>query len=91
MQQFQKGVWLRSIDSAEARALPGTEGVSVLPDEFFWSPDSDFIGFVSTDAAWSKNGELFYLAADRHLMTVPYRATAATFKPGEPKQRVPSK
>ena len=35
-----------------------------------------------TDAAWSKNGELFYLAADRNLMAVPYRATVATFEPG---------
>jgi len=36
-----------------------------------------------TDAAWSKNsGELFYLAADRNLMAVPYRATVTTFEPG---------
>jgi len=36
-----------------------------------------------TDAAWSKNGgELFYLAADKNLMAVPYRATVATFEPG---------
>jgi hypothetical protein len=36
-----------------------------------------------TDAAWSKNGgELFYLAADRKLMAVPYRATVTTFEPG---------
>jgi hypothetical protein len=35
------------------------------------------------DAAWSKNGgELFYLAADRNLMAVPYRATVTTFEPG---------
>jgi serine/threonine protein kinase/Tol biopolymer transport system component len=36
-----------------------------------------------TDAAWSKNsGELFYLAADRNLMAVPYRATVTSFEPG---------
>jgi Tol biopolymer transport system component len=35
-----------------------------------------------TDAAWSKNGELFYLAADRNLKAVPYRATVTTFEPG---------
>jgi hypothetical protein len=35
------------------------------------------------DATWSKNGgELFYRAADRNLMAVPYRATETTFEPG---------
>jgi eukaryotic-like serine/threonine-protein kinase len=34
-------LWVRSLDSLDARALPGTEGAS-LP---FWSPDSRFIGF----------------------------------------------
>ena len=42
-----------------------------------------------TDAAWSKNVELFYLAADRNLTTVPYRATAATFKPSAAKVLFP--
>jgi Tol biopolymer transport system component len=32
--------------------------------------------------AWSAKGELFYLAADRRLMAVPYRGTADTFEPG---------
>jgi serine/threonine protein kinase len=36
-------VWVRSLDSREARALPGTEGVN--PNPSFWSPDSRFIGF----------------------------------------------
>jgi hypothetical protein len=28
--------------------VPGTEGTSnVLPDQFFWSPDSEFIAFVT--------------------------------------------
>ena len=42
-----------------------------------------------TDAAWSKNGELFYLAADRNLMAVPYRATVTTFEPGAGKVLFP--
>ena len=43
-----------------------------------------------TDAAWSKNGgELFYLAADRNLMAVPYRATATAFEPGVGKALFP--
>ena len=36
-----------------------------------------------TDPAWSKTGaELFYLAANRDLMAVPYRAEASSFEPG---------
>jgi Tol biopolymer transport system component len=36
-----------------------------------------------TDAAWSPNGgELFYLAANRNLTVVSYRATATTFEAG---------
>ena len=43
-----------------------------------------------TDAVWSKNGgELFYLAADRNLMAVPYRATPTTFEPGAGKALFP--
>jgi hypothetical protein len=34
-------------------------------------------------AVWSKSGELFYLAADRNLMVVPYRATRTSFEPGD--------
>src|SRR5207247_10641234 len=34
-------LWVRSLDSLQARQLPGTEG-GVQP---FWSPDSRFIGF----------------------------------------------
>ena len=36
-------LWLRTLDSAEARPLPGTENGS-FP---FWSPDSKFVGFTS--------------------------------------------
>ena len=43
-----------------------------------------------TDAAWSKNGsELFYLATDRHLMAVTYRATQTTFEVGAAKALFP--
>jgi WD40 repeat protein len=35
-------LWVRSLDSVAAQALPGTEGAEYLP---FWSPDSRFIGF----------------------------------------------
>jgi len=36
-------LWVRALDSLEARALPGTDGGgSTIP---FWSPDSRFLGF----------------------------------------------
>ena len=35
-------IWVRSLDSLQARPLPGTENVSFAP---FWSPDSRFIAF----------------------------------------------
>lgn len=47
------GLWVRNLDSLEARPLPETEGAS-LP---FWSPDSRFVAFFAngklqkTDAA----------------------------------------
>ena len=36
-------IWIRPLDSLEARALAGTEGV-LRP---FWSPDSRFLGFMA--------------------------------------------
>jgi len=39
----QTRLWLRSLDSAEARPLPGTEGAKYP----FWSPDSRSIGFFA--------------------------------------------
>jgi Tol biopolymer transport system component len=39
-------LWVRAMDSLEARSLPGTEGLSFIQDQLFWSPDSAFIGFV---------------------------------------------
>ncbi len=36
-------IWVRPLDSLEARSLPGTDGV-LRP---FWSPDSRFLGFMA--------------------------------------------
>jgi Tol biopolymer transport system component/predicted Ser/Thr protein kinase len=36
-------LWIRSLDSPTAQALPGTEGAS----QPFWSPDSQFVGFFA--------------------------------------------
>jgi serine/threonine protein kinase len=37
-------IWVRSLETLEARPLPGTENANSL----FWSPDSRFIGFGTT-------------------------------------------
>jgi Tol biopolymer transport system component len=42
--QGQTAVWIRSLDTLEARRLPGTEGAR-LP---FWSPDGRSVGFFVT-------------------------------------------
>ena len=47
-------LWLRRIDALDARAVPGTEGTAVLPDQFFWSPNSEFIAFVTQDGKLKK-------------------------------------
>jgi Tol biopolymer transport system component len=47
-------LWLRPIDSLDARALPGTEGASLEQHQVFWSPDSEFIGFVTQDGKVKK-------------------------------------
>ncbi len=39
----QQQIWVRSLQSFDARPLPGTEG-AVSP---FWSPDSRFVGFFA--------------------------------------------
>jgi Tol biopolymer transport system component len=36
-------LWIRALDSATARLLPGTEN----PNQPFWSPDSRFLGFFA--------------------------------------------
>ena len=38
-------VWLRPLDSVDARQLPGTDGASGRP---FWSPDSRALGFFAS-------------------------------------------
>jgi hypothetical protein len=38
-------IWIRALDSLEARALPGTDDPSI--DLLFWSPDSRFVGFAA--------------------------------------------
>ena len=40
---FGASLWIRSLDSPTAQALPGTEGAS----QPFWSPDSQFVGFFA--------------------------------------------
>jgi eukaryotic-like serine/threonine-protein kinase len=47
-------VWVRPIDSLDARALPGTDGARPGQDQLFWSPDGAFIGFVAQDAKLRK-------------------------------------
>ncbi|MGI9069039.1 MAG: protein kinase domain-containing protein [Pyrinomonadaceae bacterium] len=42
----QSVLWVRSLDSLSAQALPGTEGASAA-SSLFWSPDSRFIGFFA--------------------------------------------
>jgi hypothetical protein len=44
-QQNRTAIWVRSLDSAEPRMIPGTEGAS-LP---FWSPDSHSVAYFSTN------------------------------------------
>ncbi len=41
--QGERALWLRSLDSLEARPIPGTVGAS----QPFWSADGRFLGFVS--------------------------------------------
>ena len=43
--QGKPTLWIRAIDGGEDRALPGTE-LAAFP---FWSPDSRFVGFFTTD------------------------------------------
>ena len=41
-------LWMRSFDSLDARLLPGIE-LAGSPAPFFWSSDSRFIAFLSSD------------------------------------------
>jgi len=47
-QQGISKVWLRSLDSREARPLSGTDGVNAQGRPF-WSPDSRFIAYFTPD------------------------------------------
>jgi hypothetical protein len=47
-------LWLRPIHSLDWRAVPGSEGAALQQDQLFWSPDSEFIGFVTQDAKLKK-------------------------------------
>jgi eukaryotic-like serine/threonine-protein kinase len=47
----QSGLWLRRMDSLETRPIEGTEGAYGIP---FWSPDSRFIAFSTTDGKLKK-------------------------------------
>jgi len=54
MQGTSSNLWLRPIDSLDARAVPGTEGTGLTQDQVFWSPGSEFIGFVTRDGKVKK-------------------------------------
>jgi eukaryotic-like serine/threonine-protein kinase len=40
-------LWVRAIDSLDARELSGTDGARGATGQLFWSPDSSSIGFVA--------------------------------------------
>jgi serine/threonine protein kinase len=40
-------LWIRDMNSLEARAVPGTEGLDDAAGEPFWSPDSRFLAFFA--------------------------------------------
>ena len=41
-------IWIRDLDSREVRRLEGTQGAK----DVFWSPDSRFVGYFSTEFIW---------------------------------------
>jgi hypothetical protein len=40
-------LWVRPVDSLEARSLPSTNDALPAPDHVFWSPDRTVIGFIA--------------------------------------------
>jgi eukaryotic-like serine/threonine-protein kinase len=50
-----RGLWVRSLESGEAHALPGTEDVGANGG-LFWSPDSRFLAFATAQGALRKSG-----------------------------------
>src|SRR5262245_30111151 len=47
------GLWVRSLESGEAHALPGTDDV-VANGGLFWSPDGRFLAFATTPGPLKK-------------------------------------
>lgn len=45
------GLWIRSVDKADDRMLPGTEDAKTEAAPPFWSPDGKFIAFPAHDGA----------------------------------------
>ena len=62
----RRQVWVRPIDSLDARALAGTDGAAPGDDQIFWSPDSTFIGFVA-------GGELKKVSVERRAAPAAHR------------------
>jgi serine/threonine protein kinase/Tol biopolymer transport system component len=50
----EQQIWVRDLGREQARVLEGTERVGRV----FWSPDSDYLGFVTRDSASSNQSEL---------------------------------
>jgi len=48
-----RGLWVRSLESGEAHALPGTADVGANGG-LFWSPDSRFLAFATTQGVLKK-------------------------------------
>jgi eukaryotic-like serine/threonine-protein kinase len=48
-----RGLWVRSLESGEAHALPGTDDVEATGGPF-WSPDSRFLAFATTQGVVKK-------------------------------------
>jgi Tol biopolymer transport system component len=46
-------LWIRSLESGEGHSLPGTDNVGASGG-LFWSPDSRFLAFATTDGALKK-------------------------------------
>ena len=68
-------LWIRPVDSLEARALPGTDDALLAPDHVFWSPDSTFIGFI----AQRKVKKVSVNGGPPHPLTDANNATRATW------------
>jgi len=50
-------MWIRALDTVEARPLIGTESANALPPPVFWSPDSKYIAFSATPGPFA-SGQL---------------------------------